>query len=89
MKKNVLIISLLIGLFSIPLVNADALGDKIREDILRKIAEDDARLRDGIPKEDPMLANGWVTDQPTFNYKLPCDLDKTPAVAVVVHHDPI
>jgi hypothetical protein len=39
----------------------------------------------GIPKEDPMLANGWVTDQPTFNYKLPCDLDKTPAVAVVVH----
>jgi hypothetical protein len=30
-------------------------------------------------------ANGWVTDQPTFNYKLPCDLDKTPAVAVVVH----
>jgi hypothetical protein len=40
---------------------------------------DDARLRDGIPKEDPMLANGWVTDQPTFNYKLPCDLDKTPA----------
>jgi hypothetical protein len=85
MKKNVLIISLLIGLFSIPLANADALGDKIREDILRKIAEDDARLRDGIPKEDPMLANGWVTDQPTFNYKLPCDLDKTPAVAVVVH----
>jgi hypothetical protein len=70
----------LIGLFSIPLANADALGDKIREDILRKIAEDDARLRDGIPKEDPMLANGWVTDQPTFNYKLPCDLDKTPSI---------
>ena len=31
------------------------------------------------------LNDTWVTDQKTFNYKLPCSIEATPAVVVVVH----
>jgi hypothetical protein len=31
------------------------------------------------------LSDDWVVDQSTFNYTLPCDLAKTPAVAIVIH----
>jgi hypothetical protein len=36
------------------------------------------------PVED-VLNESWVTDQQTFNYTLPCAIEDTPAVVVVVH----
>jgi hypothetical protein len=32
-----------------------------------------------------LLDDGWIIDQKTFNYILPCDADKTPGVAIIVH----
>ena len=74
------------GLFATQVANADALSDKIRADMLREIAENHARDLDGIPNEekDGSLED-WTKTEATFNYKLPCDIDKTIAVAVVVH----
>jgi hypothetical protein len=74
------------GLFATQVANADALSDKIRADMLREIAENHARDLDGIPNEekDGSLED-WIKTEATFNYKLPCDIDKTIAVAVVVH----
>jgi hypothetical protein len=36
------------------------------------------------PVEDDVALDGWVTDQATFNYKMPCDADKIKAVAIIV-----
>jgi hypothetical protein len=40
---------------------------------------------ESVPVEEDLSLAGWVTDQPTFNYKLPCDIDITTGVAIVVH----
>ena len=32
-----------------------------------------------------VLLNDWTTDQPTFNYTLPCDLKDISAVGIIVH----
>jgi hypothetical protein len=66
-------------------LNLGTLSDKIRADMLREIAENHARDLDGIPNEekDGSLED-WIKTEATFNYKLPCDIDKTIAVAVVV-----
>jgi hypothetical protein len=47
--KIKLIPILFLGLFAAQVANADALSDKIREDMLREIAENHARDLDGIP----------------------------------------
>ncbi|SMG64699.1 secreted protein, partial [methanotrophic bacterial endosymbiont of Bathymodiolus sp.] len=84
--KIKLIPILFLGLFAAQVANADALGDQIRADIMREMAENHARDLDGIPNEekDGSLED-WIKTEATFNYKLPCDIDKTIAVAVVVH----
>ena len=48
-------------------------------DIIKPVIEDLA-----YPVED-VLNEYWVTDQQTFNYTLPCAIEDTPAVVVVVH----
>jgi hypothetical protein len=35
--------------------------------------------------DDPLIDSSWVTDQPTFNYRLPCDMDKINAVVIIIH----
>jgi hypothetical protein len=38
-----------------------------------------------LAKDDPLLDDSWITDQPTFNYRVPCDMDKINAVVIFVH----
>jgi hypothetical protein len=38
-----------------------------------------------VPETDPMLDSSWTTDQPTFNYRLPCAMDKVSAVVIIIH----
>jgi hypothetical protein len=40
---------------------------------------------EGVIIVDPMLDDSWITDQPTFNYRVPCDMDKINAVVIFVH----
>ncbi|SMG67021.1 hypothetical protein BMETH_822_0 [methanotrophic bacterial endosymbiont of Bathymodiolus sp.] len=39
---------------------------------------------DNAPVKEVLL-DDWVTDQPTFNYTLPCSIEKTSVVGIVVH----
>jgi hypothetical protein len=38
-----------------------------------------------LAKDDPLLDDSWITDQPTFNYRLPCEMDKINAVVIIIH----
>ena len=38
-----------------------------------------------IDKGDPLLDSAWTTDQPTFNYRLPCEMNKINAVVIIIH----
>jgi hypothetical protein len=46
---------------------------------------EESRAEESVPVEEDLSLAGWVTDQPTFNYKLPCDIDKTVAVAFATY----
>jgi hypothetical protein len=72
--KIKLIPILFLGLFAAQVANADALSDKIREDMLREIAENHARDLDGIPNEErDGSLEGWTKTEihavnPLYNH---------------------
>jgi hypothetical protein len=42
-------------------------------------------VNEGNLIDDPLIDSSWVTDQPNFNYRLPCDIDKINAVVIILH----
>jgi hypothetical protein len=38
-----------------------------------------------VPKTDPLIDSSWITDQSTFNYRLPCEMGKINAVVIIIH----
>jgi hypothetical protein len=71
--KIKLIPILFLGLFAAQVANADALGDQIRADIMREMAENHARDLDGIPNEekDGSLED-WICRKYCEKQRMPC-----------------
>jgi hypothetical protein len=82
-KKPLLTLLTLTSLFNTPLASA-GWADGFMDDA-NKAVEEAIRLEESVPIEEDKSLEGWTTDQATFNYKLPCDIDITTGVAIVVH----
>jgi hypothetical protein len=65
----------------------NGLGDDFMDDAMKAVEKkiEESWAEESVPVEEDLSLAGWVTDQPTFNYKLPCDIDITTGVAIVVH----
>jgi hypothetical protein len=84
MKKLLLATLTLTSLVTTHLASASPLGDEKRAEITAEKLKYKDFLGMTTPVEDDVALDGWVTDQATFNYKMPCDADKIKAVAIIV-----
>ncbi|SMG65780.1 secreted protein [methanotrophic bacterial endosymbiont of Bathymodiolus sp.] len=84
MKKLLIATLVLASLTTAHVSNASPLGDEIRAELTAERLKSEDFMRMSSPVEDDMSANGWITDQPTFNYKMPCASNKIKAVAIIV-----
>jgi hypothetical protein len=84
MKKLLLATLTLTSLVTTHLASASPLGDEMRAEITAEKLKYKDFLGMTTPVEDDVALDGWVTDQATFNYKMPCDADKIKAVAIIV-----